>query len=203
MAGDILHFAQAFFLELRISDGQNFVHNQNLVCAFPKLQSPAGLPAAAYLGAPGASVQAPNAPQTQTPTAHTSQSYTASRVCRYTAHSRKTPQSHQTSARFGLLSSRFAKPCGPAYGTLSRRRPSSRFGLPHPQNGAVQENVLICASPLALHPLGQPSVARPTGFPALRFPSGQLRMEPRADLQQRSNPTFNLNLPRTLSGNPG
>jgi hypothetical protein len=35
--------------------------------------------------------------------------------------------------------------------------------------------------------LGQPSVARPTGFPALRFPTRQFRMEPRADLQQRSN----------------
>jgi len=38
-------------------------------------------------------------------------------ACRYTAHSLKTRQSHRTSARFGLLSSRFAKPCGPAYGT--------------------------------------------------------------------------------------
>jgi hypothetical protein len=47
---------------------------------------------------------------------------------------------------------------------------------------------LICASPPALHPLGQPSVARPTGFPALRFPTRQFRMEPRADLEQRSNP---------------
>jgi hypothetical protein len=58
---------------------------------------------------------------------------------------------------------------------------------------------LICASPQALHPLGQPSVARPTGFPALRFPPWpvkceayftgprQFRMKPRADLQQRSN----------------
>ena len=38
----------------------------------------------------------------------------------------------------------------------------------------------------ALHPLGQPSVARPTGFPALRFPTRQFRMKTRADLQQRS-----------------
>jgi len=30
MAGDILHFAQAFFLEFRVSDGQNLVHDQNL-----------------------------------------------------------------------------------------------------------------------------------------------------------------------------
>jgi hypothetical protein len=65
--------------------------------------------------------------------------------------------------------------------------PAPRFGLPHPQDRAIEENVLICASPPALHPLGQPSVARPTGFPALRFPTGQLRMEPRADLKQRSN----------------
>jgi len=33
------------------ADGQNLVHDQNLVCAFPKLQSPSGLPAAAYLAA--------------------------------------------------------------------------------------------------------------------------------------------------------
>ena len=30
----------------------------------------------------------------------------------------------------------------------------------------------------------------------------QNRMEPRADLQQRSNPPLNLNLPRTLRRNP-
>jgi hypothetical protein len=53
-----------------------------------------------------------------------------------------------------------------------------------------------------LRPLGQPSVALPTGFPALRFPSRQFRMEPRADLEQRSNPTFNLDLPGTLRRNP-
>jgi hypothetical protein len=107
--------------------------------------------------------------------------------------------------------------------------PAPRFGLPHPQDRAIEENVLICASPPALHPLGQPSVARPTGFPALRFPTGQLRKEPRADLQQRSNAPVDsltpvrltlraafsslprsfpiclgdLDLPRTLSGNPG
>jgi hypothetical protein len=98
--------------------------------------------------------------------------------------------------------SRATKPCGPAYGTLSRRRPATRFSLPHPQNRAVQENVLICASPPARHPLGQPLVARPTGFPALRFPSRQFRMKPRADLQQRSNPPLYLDLTRTLRGNP-
>jgi hypothetical protein len=76
MAGDILHFGQAFFVEFRVSDGQNLVHNQNLVCGPPDAQSPAGLPAAAYLGVPSASVQAPNARRPQTPTAHTSQSYT-------------------------------------------------------------------------------------------------------------------------------
>jgi hypothetical protein len=58
MAGDMLHFAQAFFLELRISDGQNFVHPakliklpRNLVCSPPNSQSPAGLPAAPFLRA--------------------------------------------------------------------------------------------------------------------------------------------------------
>jgi len=65
--------------------------------------------------------------------------------------------------------------------------PAPRFGLAHPQNRAVQENILICASPPALHPSGQPSLARPTGFPAFRFPSRQFRMKPRPDLQQRSN----------------
>ena len=59
MASDILHFAQAFFLEFRVAHRHNLVHNQNLVCAYPKSQSPLGLPAAAYLSAPGASVQAP------------------------------------------------------------------------------------------------------------------------------------------------
>ena len=75
----------------------------------------------------------------------------------------------------------------------------------NPQNRAVQEDILTCAFP---------SVARPTGFPALRFPPWpvkceayftgprQFRMEPRADLQQRSNAPLNLDLPRTLSGNP-
>jgi len=83
MVGDILHFAQAFFLEFRVSlravalsesetDGKNLVQNQNLVCAPPGLQSPAGLPAAAYLGVPSASVQAPNVLQPRTPAAHTS-----------------------------------------------------------------------------------------------------------------------------------
>jgi hypothetical protein len=39
------------FLEFSAAYRQNLVHNQNLVCAPPGLQSPAGLPAAAYLGA--------------------------------------------------------------------------------------------------------------------------------------------------------
>ena len=62
MAGDILHFAQAFFLKFCVSfravtlsepeaDGQNLVHNQNLVCSPPCSRSPAGLPAAAFLHA--------------------------------------------------------------------------------------------------------------------------------------------------------
>jgi hypothetical protein len=76
MPGDILHFAQAFFLEFRVSDGQDLVHDKDLVCAPPGSQSPAGLPAAAYLGVPSASVQAPNAPRPQTPAAHTCRSYT-------------------------------------------------------------------------------------------------------------------------------
>jgi hypothetical protein len=49
------------FLEFSVFNGQNLVDDQNLVCAPPGLQSPAGLPAAAYLGVPSASVQAPNA----------------------------------------------------------------------------------------------------------------------------------------------
>jgi len=102
---------------------------------------------------------------------------------------RAQPENSTISSNFRAIwftLSRATKPCGPAYGTLSRRRPATRFSLPHPQNRAVQENVLICASPPARHPLGQPLVARPTGFPALRFPSRQFRMEPCADLQQRS-----------------
>jgi hypothetical protein len=55
MASDILHFSQAFFLELRVSHRKNFIHDQNLVCAPPGSQSPSGLPAAAYLSAPSAS----------------------------------------------------------------------------------------------------------------------------------------------------
>jgi hypothetical protein len=118
---------------------------------------------------------------------------------RYTAHSRKTLQSHRTSAQFGLRTSRFAKPFWPACDILSRRRPASRFGLSHSQNRAVLENILICASPPALHPLGQPLVASPTGFPALRFLTSQLRMKPRADLQQRSNPSVDSLTPVRLT----
>ena len=129
------------FLEFSAAYRQNLVHDQDLVCAPPGSQSPAGLPAIAYLSAPSASVRAPNALRTRA--SHTSRSYTgwfarsrsshpsgylaaASRAaapppgspaCRYTEHSQKNPQSHRTSARFGLLSSRFAKPCGPACGT--------------------------------------------------------------------------------------
>ena len=55
MASDILHFAQAFFLEFRVAHRQDLVHDQNLVCAPPGSQSPAGVPATAYLSAPGAS----------------------------------------------------------------------------------------------------------------------------------------------------
>ena len=57
---DILHFAQAFFLEFRVASlsrktlraggrSQDLVHDQNLVCAPPSSQSPAGLPAAPVL----------------------------------------------------------------------------------------------------------------------------------------------------------
>jgi hypothetical protein len=65
VAGDILHFAQAFFVEFRASNGQNLVHNQNLVCAPPGLQSPAGQLAAAYLGAPSASVRPSASPRSR------------------------------------------------------------------------------------------------------------------------------------------
>jgi hypothetical protein len=108
------------------------------------LDSPFGLPSAAYLDVPLravrlyeleaiVSVRAPNAPRPRTRASHTSQSYTASPVCRYTAHTQKTPQSHRTSAQFGLrfsspscgalrAGSQVAKPCGPACGSLSPRR---------------------------------------------------------------------------------
>jgi hypothetical protein len=104
------------------------------------------------------------------------------------AHKRKTPQSHRTSASYRLPSP-----------SVLRAAPALRFSLPHPQNRAVQEDILICAFPSALHPLGQPSVARPTGFPALRFPTRQLRMEPRADLEQRSNPSVDSLTPVRLT----
>jgi hypothetical protein len=42
-------------------------------------------------------------------------------ACRYTARNQRTRQFHRTSAQFGLLSSRFAKPFGPACDSLSRR----------------------------------------------------------------------------------
>jgi hypothetical protein len=33
-----------------------------------------------------------------------------------------------------------------------------------PEHRAIDVNILTCAFPSALHPLGQPSVARPAGF---------------------------------------
>ena len=70
------------------------------------------------------------------------------------------------------------------------------------EHGAIDVNILIGAFPPALHPLGQPSVARPTGFPDLRFPTGQNRVEPRANLEQRSNPPPHLNPPLRLRRHP-
>jgi len=60
------------------------------------------------------------------------------------------------------------------------------IGFREPEHGAIEENILICAFPPALHPSGQPSVARPKGFPALRFPTGQNRVEPSTE---RKTPT--------------
>jgi len=76
------------------------------------------------------------------------------------------------------------------------------IGFREPEHGAIDVNILICAFPPALHPSGQPSVARPTGFPALRFPAGQFRMEPRAERNQRPHPPPHLDLPRSGLINP-
>ncbi len=73
---------------------------------------------------------------------------------------------------------------------------------------------MIRASPPALHPLGQPSVALTPGRPAFRFTPWpvkceayftghrQFRMEPRADLEQRSNPPLHLDPPLRLRRHP-
>ena len=63
------------------------------------------------------------------------------------------------------------------------------------EHGAIDVNILIGAFPPALHPLGQPSVARPTGFPALRFPTGQNRVEPRPERNERPHPPPHCNRP--------
>jgi hypothetical protein len=62
---DILHFGQAFFVEFRAAYRQNLVHDQDLVCSHPGSQSPAGLPAAAYLGVPSASVRPSASPKSR------------------------------------------------------------------------------------------------------------------------------------------
>ncbi len=81
-------------------------------------------------------------------------------------------------------------------------RPALRFGLQHPKNRPVQKNILICAFPSALHPAGQPAVALTPDRPAFRFTAGQFRMEPRADLEQRSNVAPHLDPPLRLLRDP-
>ena len=103
MAGDILHFSYTFFLEFRVAYRQDLVHDQNLVCAYPKSQSSLGLRAAP----------------------------------------------------------------------------------------------LTCIVPDAA-PFGPTFLALPLAFPSFRFPPGQFRMKPYADLEQQSNPPTHLDLPRTL-----
>jgi len=65
-----------------------------------------------------------------------------------------------------------------------------------PKHGAIDVNILICAFPPALHPSGQPAVARPAGFPTLRFPTGQNRVEPRPERNQSPHPPPHRNRPR-------
>jgi hypothetical protein len=76
MPGDILHFAQAFFLEFRVSDGQNLVHNQNLVLALPIHKARWACLRQPISPLPHGSVPAPNTPPPQTRAAHTFSSYT-------------------------------------------------------------------------------------------------------------------------------
>ena len=70
------------------------------------------------------------------------------------------------------------------------------------EHGAIDVNILIGAFPPALHPLGQPSVARPTGFPDLRFPTGQNRVEPRPERNKRPHPPPHRDRPRIRLDQP-
>ena len=133
MAGDILHFAQAFFLEFRVAHRKNFIHDQNLVCAPPGSQSPPGLPAAPL-------------------------------TC-------IVPDAAPFGPTFVALPLAF-----PSFRFL-RAAPALRFSLPHTQNRAIQENILICASPPALHPSGQPAVALTPGRPAFCFTPWPVKCE--------------------------
>ena len=73
------------------------------------------------------------------------------------------------------------------------------IGFREPKHGAIDVNILICTFPPALHPLGQPSVARPTGFPALRFPTSQ---NPSPERNERPNPLPHRDRPRIRLDQP-
>jgi len=93
-------FCPGIFLEFRVSHRQDFVHDQNLVCAPPGSQSPAGLPAAPFLLA----------------------------------------------------------------------APALRFSIPHPQNGAIQENILILRLPSGAAPFGPTFGCLSYGLPSPPVP---------------------------------
>ena len=76
------------------------------------------------------------------------------------------------------------------------------IGFRESEHGAIDVNILICTFPPALHPLGQPSVARPTGFPALRFPTSQNRVEPSPERNERTNPLPHRDRPRIRLDQP-
>ena len=76
------------------------------------------------------------------------------------------------------------------------------IGFCESEHGAIDVNILICTFPPALHPLGQPSVARPTGFPALRFPTSQNRVEPSPERNERTNPLPHRDRPRIRLDQP-
>ena len=71
-----------------------------------------------------------------------------------------------------------------------------------PEHGAIDVNILICAFPPALHPPGQPSVALPAGFPALRFPTGQNRVEPSPERNESPHPPPHGDRPRIWLDQP-
>jgi hypothetical protein len=87
------------------------------------------------------------------------------------------PQELHLRSKFGLRSSRFAKPFGPACGTLSPRRPGAPVQPSASPKLPRSGKILICASPPALHPSGQPAVDFTPGRPAFCFTPWPVKCE--------------------------